>query len=129
MWASTSEEAQNQAFNIVNGDVVRWRWLWPRLAQFFKVEAAPFPDQPEPLEPKLAQAGATWRKIAEQHGLIEPNPGRLASAWHTDADLGREIECIADMTKSREAGFLDYQSTLGSFLDLFRQLRADRVIP
>ncbi len=129
LWASTADGGRDRAFNIVNGDVVRWRWLWPRLAGAFGVEPAPFPDRPEPLEPKLAGLGAAWRAIADRHGLVEPDLARLASAWHTDADLGREIECIADMTRSREAGFLDYRSTLGSFLDLFERLRVDRVIP
>ena len=53
----------------------------------------------------------------------------LASAWHTDLDLGREIEVVTGMTKSRLAGFHEYQPTLGSFLDLFARLRRERIIP
>ncbi len=128
-WASTTPGGADQAFNIVNGDVIRWRWLWPRLAEWFEIEAAPFPDRPSPLEPRLAGLGATWREIAAAHQLVEPDLDRLASAWHTDGDLGLEMDHIADMTKSREAGFLDYQSTLGSFVDLFARLRRERVIP
>ena len=44
-------------------------------------------------------------------------------------DLGREMEVVTDMTKSRLAGFHDYQPTPGSFLDLFARLRKDRIIP
>jgi hypothetical protein len=33
------------------------------------------------------------------------------------------------MTKSRLAGFQEYQPTLGSFLDLFARLRRERIIP
>jgi hypothetical protein len=50
-------------------------------------------------------------------------------AWHTDMGLGREIEVVTDMTKSRLAGFHEYQPTLGSFLDLFARLRRERIIP
>jgi hypothetical protein len=53
----------------------------------------------------------------------------LASWWHTDADLGREVETFADMSKSRLLGFLDYQPSVNSFLDLFEALRAARIIP
>jgi hypothetical protein len=53
----------------------------------------------------------------------------LASAWHTDADLGRPIEVLTDMSKSRKLGFLDYQATGDSFLDLFSRLREERLIP
>jgi NAD(P)-dependent dehydrogenase (short-subunit alcohol dehydrogenase family) len=45
------------------------------------------------------------------------------------ADLGRDIEVVTDMTKSRLAGFHEYQPTLRSFLDLFARLRKERIIP
>lgn len=128
-WASTAEAGRNQAFNIVNGDIFRWRWLWPKLAADFRIDAAPYPDRRMPLEPQLADAGPTWAKIAAKHGLAEADLGKLASAWHTDADLGREIEVVTDMTKSRLAGFHEYQPTVASFLDLFSRLRRDRIIP
>lgn len=128
-WAATSEAARDQAFNIVNGDIFRWNWLWPKLAANFGIEAAPYPGRPSPLAPKLAEAGPVWAGIVAKHGLAEPDLGKLASAWHTDMDLGREMEVVTDMTKSRVAGFHDYQPTLGSFLDLFARLREDRIIP
>ncbi len=128
-WASTTEAARNKAFNVVNGDVFRWNWMWGRLADWFGIEPAPFPDQPMPLERQLADAAPAWAEIARRHGLVEPDLGRLASAWHTDADLGRPIEVVTDMSRSRSLGFLDYQPTDRAFLDLFGRLRAERVIP
>ena len=128
-WAATAALARNEAFNVVNGDVFRWSWLWPRLAADFGIEAAEYPGRPTPLEAQLADAGPTWAGIAARHGLAEPDIARLASAWHTDMDLGREMEVVTDMTKSRLAGFLDYQPTLHSFLDLFARLRGERIIP
>jgi nucleoside-diphosphate-sugar epimerase len=128
-WAATSETARNQAFNIVNGDIFRWNWLWPRLAADFRIEAAPYPGHPTPLEPQLADAGPIWAKLATKYNLAESDLGKLASAWHTDMDLGREMEVVTDMTRSRLAGFHDYQPTLGSFLDLFARLRKDWIIP
>ena len=38
VWAATTPAAANQALNIVNGDVFRWRRLWPRLAAALDVE-------------------------------------------------------------------------------------------
>jgi hypothetical protein len=64
-----------------------------------------------------------------KHGLAEPDLTRLASAWHADLDLGRGIEVVTDMIKSRLAGFHEYQPTLGWFLDLFARLRRERIIP
>ena len=131
LWASTTEAARNQAFNVVNGDVFRWSWMWPRLAQWFDLTAAPLPSETTPLEPKLAtaQAQEQWRALARKYNLVEPELDHLASAWHTDADLGRPIEVVTDMSKSRKLGFLDYQSTEESFFNLFQLLRERRFIP
>ena len=53
----------------------------------------------------------------------------VASPWHTDADLGRPMEVVTDMSKSRKLGFLDYQATDESFFALFSRLRQARIIP
>jgi hypothetical protein len=39
------------------------------------------------------------------------------------------MEVVTDMTKSRNAGFLDYQSTPDAFSALFDRLKAERIIP
>lgn len=128
-WAATTPAARNEAFNVVNGDVFRWSWMWGRLADWFGLEPAPFDGEVLPLEAQMAGAAPLWSEIAARHGLVEPDLGRLASAWHTDADLGRPIEVVTDMGKSRRLGFLDYQATDEAFLDLFERLRTARVIP
>ncbi len=76
--------------------------------------------------PTRRRSGPTSRA---RHGLAEPDLVRLASAWHTDADLGRPIEVVTDMSKSRRLGFLDYQPTEDAFFDLFTRLRQERIIP
>jgi nucleoside-diphosphate-sugar epimerase len=37
-WAATTPAAHRQAYNISNGDLFRWRWLWPQIAAYFGVE-------------------------------------------------------------------------------------------
>lgn len=128
-WAATTKAAHNQAFNVVNGDVFRWNWMWERLANWFGLKPAPFPRTGVPLQEQLADAGPIWAEIARKHRLAEPDLAVIASAWHTDGDLGRPIEVVTDMSKSRKLGFLDYQATDDSFFDLFAQLREARIIP
>ncbi len=129
VWATTTPEAANQDFNIVNGDVFRWSWMWSRIADWFGIEAAPFDGTVVPLEEQMADDAAVWQRIAQREGLVEADLTRLASPWHTDADLGRPIEVVTDMGKSRRLGFTRYQPTDDAFFDLFAQLRADRLIP
>ncbi|WP_228942544.1 SDR family oxidoreductase [Nocardioides sp. Leaf374] len=128
-WAATTPAAADTAFNTANGDVFRWRWLWPRLAARLGVEPEGYADRPRPLEQQMADAGPVWTALAEREGLAEPDLDRVASWWHTDGDLGRDMECLTDLARSRAAGFTGYRSTLQAFLDLFDRLEADRVVP
>jgi nucleoside-diphosphate-sugar epimerase len=127
-WAATTPAARNLAFNVVNGDVFRWSWMWTRLADWFGVPPAPFQEN-QPLAAQLADAAPIWAEIARKHDLVEKDINVLTSAWHTDADLGRPIEVVTDMSRSRKLGFLDYQATDDSFFDLFGRLREARIIP
>lgn len=129
IWAADTDAARNEAFNIVNGDMFRWSWLWGKLADWFGVQAAGFNGSVQPLEAAMANDHALWRDIAQRHGLAEADLDRLASPWHTDLDLGRPIEVMTDMAKSRKLGFSAYQATDESFFDLFSELRAERLIP
>jgi nucleoside-diphosphate-sugar epimerase len=128
-WAALTPEAHDQAFNIVNGDIFRWRWLWPQLAAWFGVEAQGPPDRIAPLMLQMADAHEVWAGMAKKYGLVQSDVSKLASWWHTDGDLGREIECVNDMTRSRVLGFDAYQKTPLSFFSLFERLRGESVIP
>lgn len=129
IWAATTEAAANQAFNISNGDVFRWSWLWKQLAAWFDVDTIGYDGSIHPLEQEMASYGPLWADMAKKYSLKESDLDRLASAWHTDLDLGRPIEVMTDMSKSRKLGFTAYQSTRDSFYDLFETLRAARLIP
>jgi nucleoside-diphosphate-sugar epimerase len=130
-WAATAESARNEAFNVTNGEVFRWKWMWPRLAKWFGVEPAGWDGTVRPLERTFEglDAPKVWAGMAKKYGLKESSLERVSSAWHTDLDLGRPIEVMTDMTKSREAGFTGYQSTEKSFTDLFADMRKDKLIP
>jgi nucleoside-diphosphate-sugar epimerase len=129
LWAADTDAAKNQAFNITNGDVFRWNWLWEKIAGWFGLQAAAFDGAMQPLEQSMANDHVLWREMAQRYGLAEADLDRLASPWHTDLDLGRPIEVMTDMAKSRKLGFAAYQATDESFFDLFAQLRTERLIP
>jgi nucleoside-diphosphate-sugar epimerase len=129
VWASTIDQAKNEAFNVVNGDIFRWNWLWPRLAKWFGLESVGYEGQIRPLETQMAKDAAVWRQMAAKYGLVESDLDRIASPWHTDLDLGRPIEVMTDMALSRRLGFSVYQNTEEAFQDLFETLRTDKVIP
>ncbi|UPJ58619.1 SDR family oxidoreductase [Bradyrhizobium sp. 192] len=129
LWATGAPGAANQAFNVVNGDVFRWRWMWGQIANWFGLEPGPFDGSILPLEEQMKHDAPVWRRISEREGLAEPDLDRLSSPWHTDADLGRPIEVVTDMSKSRRLGFTAYQPTDDAFFVLFKRLREARLIP
>ena len=128
-WASTHEAGRDEAFNVVNGEVFRWRQMWAALAAEFGLVNGGLPAQTMPLAQQMAASGPVWDGMVRKYGL-QPNAlDRLASWWHTDGDLGRDVECFNSMTKSRSAGFNEYRDTAQAFLDLFARLRREQIIP
>ena len=128
-WAATHTNGFNEAFNVVNGDVFRWNWLWPQIAAHFGLEVAKHQGTPTPLENYMANTGPIWDRIVAKFNLKKVPIDKIASWWHTDLDLGRELESFASMTKSYDLGFKSYQNSLNSFTHAFDRLRQERYIP
>jgi hypothetical protein len=101
---------------VVNGDVFRWRRLW----RF---------GHARPLAESLADAEPDWERILARYGLYPITLTETAPWRHVDADLGRTQECVTDMSRSRECGFLDYQKTSTAMFELLDRLRRERRIP
>ena len=127
-WAATTPAARNRAYNVVNGDVVRWSWLWGQVAAYFGLDAPAFDGEPAPLVQQMQNASQVWSGIASRHALVEADLSRVASWWHTDANLHLGIDCIADMSRSRKAGFNEYRCTPDALYALFDRLQAERII-
>ncbi|MDR2283438.1 MAG: SDR family oxidoreductase [Sphingobacterium sp.] len=129
VWAADTPAAANEAFNIANGDLFRWSWLWKEIAAWFDIPYIGHDSEIKPLQEAMKDKAPLWRELAEQHQLVEPDITQLTSGWHTDLDLGRPIEVMTDMTNSRRLGFTAYYNTRDSFYQLFEKLRLDKIIP
>lgn len=129
VWASTEPNARNEAFNATNGDVFRWEQLWRDIASYFDIEPAAYPGAYNSLTERMRGLGPDWQALVDRHGLQPYALETLASPWHTDLDLGRPMECLHSMAKSRALGFKHLQDTTQSFIDVFDRLRAERIIP
>jgi len=129
IWTAETEGLPSQPYNTANGDVFRWKWMWPRIAELLCVEPEGYHTEPRPLVEQMAGMEDVWATIAEREGLAEAQLDRVASWWHTDADMNRPLECFTDMANSRRNGFMDASVTLDSFAALFERLRRERIIP
>jgi nucleoside-diphosphate-sugar epimerase len=129
VWQATTPEAADTAFNVVNGDVFRWKKMWQRIGDYFEMPVASYPGEPVSLAASLPDAEQDWERMVRRHGLIPYKVAQLATWWFVDANLGRKQECVTDMSLSRERGFLAYQRSWPVFQSLFDRLRTERVIP
>jgi nucleoside-diphosphate-sugar epimerase len=132
IWCSTTPACGNQAFNINNGDIFRWRDLWPQLAGFFGLP--PAGPQAQHLPAFFAGHEATWRRLAHEHGLASFPYQRLAGWAQGDyhpphSRFACEYDVVSDLAKSRQYGYDEQTDSAQMFLRLFARLRAERVIP
>jgi nucleoside-diphosphate-sugar epimerase len=90
VWAATEERASGEAFNITNGDVFRWERMWDDIARHLGLDVAP--PVPLKLAQHMADKGAIWKRIAERHGLVQPDLSKLVG-W----PFGRHLERQQDL--------------------------------
>jgi len=128
-WQMTSPQAANLAYNVVNGDNFRWKYFWPVIAQYFQLEPAPYTEPISPMEPRMSKYEKEWETITKEYNLAPFKLNQVASWWHTDADLGRNFECVNDMNRSKELGWTGFRNSQKSFLKLFDRLREEKIIP
>ena len=78
-WSATVPQARNQAFNTVNGDIFRWRWLWPQLAAYFGVEPRGHPTRHRLSQHKtphwLRRGGRSRKNMRSSTGVESSPPG------------------------------------------------------
>jgi nucleoside-diphosphate-sugar epimerase len=127
VWAATTPECANQAFNINNGDLFRWDEMLPKIADFFELDVAP--PLPMSMDVVMADKEPVWKDLVAKHGL-KPTPYADVSSWaFGDFVFGWDYDVIADGSKARRLGFHRYVETEQMFLDIFRDLQARKIIP
>lgn len=127
VWAATNPSGANQAFNITNGDLIRWNDLWPKIAAYFKMDTAP-PLQ-MPLQTIMADKSAIWLQLQEKHNLVKHSYEEVSSWAFGDFVFSWNYDFFSDGTKARQMGFHEYIDTEQMFFDLFDELKSKRVIP
>ncbi len=126
-WAGRTPAAWDEAFNITNGDVFRWREMSTRIAAYFGIDCAP--AQQLKLADHLPGYEPVWQEIVARHGL-HPVPYRDIAAWNfADAIFHSSYDNVSSTIKLRQAGFADCIDTGQMFEELFGELVRRRLIP
>jgi nucleoside-diphosphate-sugar epimerase len=134
LWAATAPTARNETFNITNGDVFCWRYIWPVIADALGLE--PGPDRPLSLGDWLPRQESTWQTIVARHNLRPTTLTALLGESHHYADFimatgaSRSPQPVLVSTiKLRQAGFGACMDTEKMFRELLGQLAGKRVVP
>jgi nucleoside-diphosphate-sugar epimerase len=127
VWAGENDGCNGEAFNITNGDFNRWSNLWPRLANYFKMEYAP--PQHLPLTQFMSDKAAIWQRLVKQHNLLDYSFEQAVSWPFGEAIFNIEYDIMSDTNKSRKCGFLEWVDTEEMLIRLFTQFQNIRFIP
>ena len=127
VWAATTPECANQAFNINNGDLFRWNDMWPRIASYFELATAP--ALPMSLDVVMADKEPVWDAIVAENGLAETPYSDVSSWAFGDFVFAWDYDVMADGSKVRRLGFHRFVDTEAMFVDIFDDLRKRKIIP
>jgi nucleoside-diphosphate-sugar epimerase len=127
VWMSTEPACANQAFNVTNGDFIRWMNLWPCFARHFGLE--PGPVRSVRLAQAMADKALVWQRVVAKHGLV-PTPYEQTALWsYGDFIFNSGYDIMSDTSKLRRYGFCETVDTGDMFLRLFEHFRANRIVP
>lgn len=126
-WCATEPTCGNQAFNIANGDLIRWQYVWPRFAEFFGMDYAQ--PQTVSLSEFMSDKGSLWESMVTKYGLQPIAYDKLVAWSFGDFLFTMDWDIILDLNKIRRAGFHEYADTEEMFLTRFTELRRNKVIP
>jgi len=129
LFTATTPAPGNQAFNINNGDLFRWEYIWPAIADWFGLAVTP----PMKIDLPGAMKGqkAIWVDMVKRHGLRDIPYEKLAT-WEFFSFVVQMPEhgWFSNTTKLRKAGFqgmvVDSKEML---LSQFQMLREKKIIP
>ncbi|MGV9863415.1 SDR family oxidoreductase [Rhodococcus koreensis] len=127
VWMSTDPKAANEPFNITNGDIFRWKDMWPAIAEYFEMETA----QPQKIDltDMMADKGPVWDRLVAEHDLVHIPYEKLVSWEYGNFVFTPEFDVISSTTKAKQYGFNEVQDSTEMFLRYFEELRAQKIIP
>ncbi|MFJ2043455.1 SDR family oxidoreductase [Paenibacillus taichungensis] len=126
-WAALQKHTALEVFNITNGDLFRWEDLWPKLAQYFKIDAGPI--QTISLTELMPLQKETWASMVNKYDLLQ-TPYEKVAAWpFGDFVFGCDYDVISDTTKIKQFGFHEVMDTEKELFAVMDELKKQKLIP
>lgn len=132
IWACIEPNGKKKVFNVSNGDVFTWKYLWTVLAQKLEVEPGDYEGCGFSLAEEMKSKSGLWEEIVKEKGLVESRLEELGQQWWLSVDriLNRNLrKGVNSMKKSKECGFLGFRNTESSCLEWIDMLKNHKIIP
>ena len=148
IWASTTRKlgVKNEAFNVNNGEIFTWKWMWPRLTAFFGVETSPEQnfekaayaqcELGKPVQEFSFTGWATedrkkaWTELCEENGAEGAKGSWDAASWQVMDWVYARTWCNSlSMSKARKAGWNGYKDNFESFAECWDRMREMGQLP
>lgn len=126
-WMATEPGCANQTFNIINGDLFRWRHLWEKLARHLGMENGGV--QTVPLATLMADKEPLWKSLVERHDLRTMPLSEIVNWSYADMTFRQDWDHISSTLKARRFGFHDFVDTEAMFLQQVERFRQERIVP
>jgi nucleoside-diphosphate-sugar epimerase len=133
-WIGSSDAAQNQAFNLTNGELFSLKDQWPVIAECVGMDAGD--DIPLGFEDEMPGDAGAWDRIRQDAGLIAPDLCSYLGQSLQFADFvlartytGPVSASSVSSIKIRQAGFGDCLYTDEMLRKWFARYQADRLLP
>jgi hypothetical protein len=105
IWTSTTPEGFNNSYNVSNGDIFRWREVWPKIADWFGLKVGPPLQVPLDTLMTTDSMKKAWADAQKKHKLRDVSMEDAASWAFADATFAVTFDNISNVTKLRQAGF------------------------
>ena len=127
IWMATEPRCADQAFNVTNGDFIRWENLWPVFAGYFGMELGPVRTMK--LAAVMPGKRDLWRDVIAEHELVD-TPYESVALWpYGDFIFTPDWDMMSSTTKLRQFGFHEVVDTQQMFIGFFDSFRRARIIP
>ncbi|ONI33465.1 hypothetical protein PRUPE_1G426200 [Prunus persica] len=129
IWAAVDPNAKNEAFNVNNGDVFKWKQFWTVLAEQFEIEEYGFDEEGGgfSLLEMMKEKEGVWEEIVRENQL-EPTKLEEIGWWLLDLFFSGE-GLMTSMNKSKEHGFLGFRNSRKSFVSWIDKNKAFKIVP
>ena len=127
VWMMGSPQCANQAYNVVNGDPMRWCELWPELAAYF--DMVPGAPDGESFTDFVADKAPLWNAIVQRHKLRQTDLQAIAQWPYGDYVLSVQWDVVSDMSKAGRDGFTERVDSRRMWTEGFDYFRKQRIIP